>query len=104
MGLVVVSCHVTQGPGLVGSTAEPPAPTGFSAFRLVWMFSDGTWTPVAPATPRFWPPKIHLFWLASPVLSKRLAKTLLLPKPAPLTCSYHVAHGTVLPVPAKSIA
>ncbi len=26
-----VSCHVTHGPGLVGSTAEPPATDGFSA-------------------------------------------------------------------------
>jgi len=42
-------------------------------------------------------------WFASPVLSKRLANTLLLPKPVPVVFSYHVAHGTVRPAPAKSI-
>ena len=57
-----------------------------------------------PPLPRLWPPKIHLPWLASPVLSKRLAKTLFGAKPVPLVFSYHVAHGTVRPAPAKSIA
>src|SRR5262249_10633550 len=71
-GRVVVSCHVTHGPGLVGSTAEPPATDGFSASWSVWMFSDGTGGP-DPPLPRPWPAKIHFPWLASPVLSKRLA-------------------------------
>src|SRR5437868_7069739 len=67
------------------------------------MFSDGIWTLPAPR-PRAWPPKIHLPWLASPVLSKRLAKMLLLANPGPAVLSYQVAQGTVRPVPAKSIA
>ena len=67
------------------------------------MFSDGTRT-LLPPVPRFWPAKIHLFWFTSPVLSKRLAKMLLLLKPVPVVFSYHVAHGTVRPAPAKSIA
>ena len=55
--------------------------------------------------PRPWPEKIHLPWLASPVvLSKRLAKMFSAPKPAPVVSSYQVAHGTVRPAPAKSIA
>ena len=53
--------------------------------------------------PRAWPPKIHLPWFASPVLSKRLAKTLLFSKSLPLVVSYQVAHGTVRSLPAKSI-
>ena len=97
-----VSCQVTHGPGLVGSAVEPPATEGFSASWFVWMFSDGTSVPLPPL-PRLWPAKIHLPWFASPVLSKRLANTLLLPKPVPLVFSYHVAHGTVRPAPAKSI-
>src|SRR5262249_19702963 len=97
------SCQVTHGPGLVGSTAEPPATTGFSASWPVWMFSDGTFGPLPPL-PRLWPAKIHLPWFGSPaVLSKRLANTLLAPKPVPVVFSYHVAHGTVRPAPAKSI-
>jgi hypothetical protein len=68
------------------------------------MFSEGTGT-VPPPRPRPWPPKIHLPWLASPgVLSNRLAKMFSAPKPVPLVSSYHVAHGTVRPAPAKSIA
>ncbi len=63
------------------------------------MFSDGTMT-LPPSVPRFWPAKIHLFW----VTSKRLANTLLLPKPVPVVSSYQVAHGTVRPAPAKSIS
>src|SRR5207248_3499353 len=90
------------GPGLFGSTAEPPATEGFSAFLLVWMFRDGTGT-VPPPRPRSCPAKIHLPWLASPLLSNRLAKMLLLPNPDPLVSSYQVAHGTVRPAPAKSI-
>ena len=65
----------------------------------VWMFSDGTSGPLPPL-PRLWPAKIHLPWFAA---SKRLANTLLVPNPAPVVSSYHVAHGTVLPAPAKSI-
>src|SRR6185312_6947653 len=42
----------------------------------------------------------HLFWVAA----NRLAKTLLLANPDPLVASYQVAHGTVRPAPAKSIA
>src|SRR5450755_650903 len=103
VGRLVVSCQVIQGAGLVRSTAEPPATEGFSASWLVWMFSDGTGT-LPPPAPRLCPAKIHLFWFASPVLSKRLANTLLLPKPVPVVCSYHVAHGTVRPAPAKSRA
>src|SRR5207253_1194749 len=90
-----------------GSAAEPPATEGFSAFWSVWMFSDGTGTVPTPPSPRPWPPKIHLPWFASPVLSNRLANTLLLLKtggPVEVVFSYHVVHGTVLPVPAKSIA
>ena len=101
-GAVVRSCQLTQGPGFVGSTAEPPATDGFSASRLGWMLSDGTGT-VPPPVPRLWPAKIHLPWFASPVLSKRLANTLLWLKPLPVVFSYHVAHGTVRPAPAKSI-
>src|SRR6201992_3765143 len=67
------------------------------------MFSDGISVPVPPS-PRFWPAKIHLPWLASPVLSNRLANTLLLANPVPCVFSYQVAHGTVRPAPAKSIA
>src|SRR5215831_4692451 len=95
-GRLVVSCQVTQGPGLVGSTAEPPATEGFSADWSVWMFSEGTGT-VPPPVPRLWPPKIHLPWLASPVLSKRLANTLSAKKPSPDVSSYQVAQGTVRP-------
>src|SRR5215831_4848833 len=102
-GRLVVSCQVTQGPGLVGSTAEPPATEGFSADWSVWMFSEGTGT-LPPPVPRLWPAKIHLPWFASPVLSKRLAKTFLFPKPVPVVFSYQVAQGTVRPAPAKSIA
>src|SRR5438874_12017793 len=64
------------------------------------MLSDGTGTLLAPPLPRPWPANTHLFWVAS----KRLAKMLLLAKPVPVVFSYHVAHGTVRPVPAKSIA
>src|SRR5947209_19628737 len=67
------------------------------------MFSDGTLGPLPPL-PRLWPPKIHLPWLASPELSKRLANTLSLANPVPAVFSYQVAHGTVRPAPAKSIA
>src|ERR1700722_16261280 len=102
-GAVVVSCQVTHGPGLVGSTAEPPATDGFSASWSGWMFSDGTFT-LPPPLPRLCPEKIHLFWLASGLLSNRLANTFSVPKPAPVVSSYHVAHGTVRPAPAKSIA
>src|SRR5207249_2750940 len=98
-----VSCHAIHGPGLAGSATEPPATTGFSADSLVWMFSDGTPGPVPPL-PRLCPANSHLPWLASPVLSNRLAKTLSLLKPVPVVFSYQVAHGTVRPAPAKSIA
>src|SRR5438105_12627367 len=64
------------------------------------MLSDGTATLLAPPLPRPWPANTHLFW----VLSNRLAKMLLLPKPVPVVFSYQVAQGTVRPVPAKSIA
>jgi hypothetical protein len=97
---VEVSCHATQGPGLVGSTALPPATDGFSASWPVLMFNDGTGT--APDV-RACPENSHLPWLASPVLSKRLAKICFLP-PNAVVSSYHVAHGTVRPAPAKSIA
>src|ERR1700759_2035137 len=62
------------------------------------MFNDGTFGPLPPL-PRLWPANTHLFWAAS----KRLANTLLAPKPVPVVFSYHVAHGTVRPAPAKSI-
>ena len=45
-GAVSVSCQVIHGPGLVGSTAEPPATDGFSASCVVWMLIDGTSTPL----------------------------------------------------------
>ena len=95
-GESVVSCQVIHGPGLrrIGG-ASRPATDGFSASWSVWMFSDGTGT-LPPARPRPWPEKIHLPWLASPVLSKRLAKMLLAPNPA-VVSSYQVAHGTVRP-------
>ena len=54
-GAVSVSCQATHGPGLVGSTAEPPATDGFSASWLVWMFSDGTGT-VPPPGP------VYVLW------------------------------------------
>src|SRR6478752_3193335 len=63
------------------------------------MFSDGTAGPLPPL-PRPCPAKIHL----PVVASNRLAKTLLEPKLVPVVVSYHVAHGTVRPAPAKSIA
>jgi hypothetical protein len=58
---------------------------------------------VPPPRPRLCPAKIHLPWLASLVLSKRLANTLSSANPAPMVSSYQVAHGTVRPAPAKSI-
>src|SRR5436309_7373535 len=68
------------------------------------MFRDGIGIVLdGPAKPRPWPPKIHFPWLASPVLSNRLANTLSLLVNA-VVLSYHVAQGTVRPVPAKSIA
>ncbi len=66
------------------------------------MFNDGIGMS-PPPRPRLWPPKIHFPWLASPVLSKRLANTLLFSKPGPCVFSYQLAHGTVRSVPAKSI-
>src|SRR5262249_50985477 len=97
----VVSCQVTHGPGLVGSTAEPPATDGFSAFRLVSMLSEGTGGPSSLPLPRPWPAKIHL----PLALSKRLPKTFFsFLKPFPFVLSYQAAPGTVLPAPAKSIA
>src|SRR5882757_8261090 len=65
------------------------------------MLSDGTGTAPVPA-PRLCPAKIHLPWFASPVLSKRLAKTCSALNAG--VFSYHVAHGTVRPAPAKSMA
>ena len=56
-----------------------------------------------PAVSRAWPPKIHLPWFESPVLSKRLAKMFAAP-PNVAVSSYQVAQGTVRPAPAKSIA
>src|SRR6185312_6406698 len=99
-----VSCQVIQGPGLPPAAVVPPATEGFSASWLVWMLSEGTCTLLAPPRPRPCPANTHLFWLKSPVLSRRLAKMLLLANPAPLVFSYQVAHGTVRPAPAKSIA
>jgi hypothetical protein len=103
---VDVSCHVIQGPGFVGSGAAagvpalPPATDGFSASWAVWMLSEGTGTLLAPPLPRPCPANTHLFWVAS----NRLAKTLLAPNVPPTVFSYHVAHGTVRPAPAKSMA
>src|SRR6185437_11557386 len=63
------------------------------------MFSEGTFGPLPPL-PRLCPANTHSLLAAS----NRLAKMLLVSKPVPEVFSYHVAHGTVRPAPAKSIA
>jgi hypothetical protein len=94
-----VSCQVIHGPGLLPATVVPPATDGFSASWSVWMFSEGTST-LPPPMPRPCPANRHL----PDEASNRLAKMLLLPNPVPVVFSYQVAHGTVRPAPAKSIA
>src|SRR4051794_34824598 len=89
------SCHATHGTGSLPATAAPPTSAGFSAVRSVWMFSD--------ATPRFavrsWPSGTHTFAAAL----KRLAKMFVAPPGRFELASYQEVHGTLRPVPAKSI-
>ena len=88
------SCQAIHGTGALPATVAPPASDGFSASRLVWMFTDGTLKPAE----RSWPSGIHTL----AVESKRLAKMFLTP-PRWTLGSYHETHGTVRPGPAKSI-
>src|SRR3954451_4905635 len=88
------SCQATHGTGSLPAVAAPPARAGFSASWLVWMFSDGTLLLGA----RSCPSGIHVFCAAA----KRLAKMFVLSPRCELG-SYHAVHGTVRPVPAKSI-
>ena len=66
------------------------------------MFSDGTATQPVPI-PRLCPAKIHLPWFASPVLSKRLAKTLYVPEAGAPGCSRTTSPTERCARPAKSI-
>ena len=89
------SCQATHGTGSLPATAAPPTSAGFSAVRSGWMFSEGTrW-----AGARSWPSGIQVFAAAS----KRLAKMFVLPPARFAFGSYHAVHGTLRPVPAKSI-
>src|SRR3954447_5225583 len=89
------SCHATHGTGSLPATAAPPTSAGFSAVRSVWMFSDGA--------PRFavrsWPSGTQAFAAAL----KRLAKMFVAPPGRFEFGSYQDVHGTLRPVPAKSI-
>src|SRR4051794_36696485 len=89
------SCQATHGTGSLPATAAPPTSAGFSAVRSVWMFSEGTEWPGA----RSWPSGTHTFVAAL----KRLAKMFVLPPARFELGSYHAVHGTLRPVPAKSI-
>src|SRR4051794_18468968 len=89
------SCHATHGTGSLPATAAPPASAGFSAVRSVWMFSEGTPRPAV----RSWPSGTHAFAAAL----KRLAKMLFFAPGRFELGSYHAVHGTLRPVPAKSI-
>ena len=89
------SCQATHGTGSLPATAAPPTSAGFSAVRSVWMFSDGTLWPGA----RSWPSGTQTFAVAL----KRLAKMFVLPPGRFEFGSYHAVHGTLRPVPAKSI-
>ena len=89
------SCQATHGTGSLPATAAPPTSAGFSAVRSVGMFSAGTEWPGA----RSWPSAIHLVGAAA----KRLAKMFVAPPGRLSFGSYHAVHGTVRPVPAKSI-
>src|SRR5919199_6075492 len=89
------SCQATHGTGSAPAPAAPPTSAGFSAVRSVWMFSDGT--------PRFavrsWPSGTQTFAAAL----KRLAKMFVAPPGRFELGSYQAVHGTLRPVPAKSI-
>ena len=98
-----ISCQVTHGPGAAGLTAEPPATAGFSASSLVWMFSDGTGTAPAPRAAAL-AGEDPLALVGVTRVVKAAGEDVLLPKTAPVVSSYQVAHGTVRPAPAKSIA
>ena len=58
----------------------------------------------APPLPRPWPAKIHLPWLASPCCRTGWRRCCWRRSRSPVVFSYQVAHGTVRPAPAKSIA
>src|SRR5262249_4256524 len=87
------SSQVIHGTGSLPATTAPPATEGGSAVRRVWMLRDGRWT-----GPRPWPEGSQR--LAGAL--KRLAK-MLVGQPAAALGSYQATHGTVRPVPAKSI-
>src|SRR5437867_5821962 len=87
------SSHVTHGTGSLPAMVAPPATEGFSAVRTVWMLRAGRWS-----GPRPWPDGSQR--LAA--MLKRLAKMFVGHRAAALG-SYHATHGTVRPVPAKSI-
>src|SRR3954451_4202874 len=89
------SCHATHGTGSLPATAAPPASAGFSAVRSVWMFSDGT----PRCAVRSWPSGTQ----TSRAASKRLAKMFVAPPGRFELGSYQDVHGTLRPVPAKSI-
>src|SRR3954471_300564 len=89
------SCHATHGTGSLPATAAPPTSAGFSAVRSVWMFSDGT----ARFAVRSWPSGTQTFAAAL----KRLAKMFVAPPGMFELGSYQEVHGTLRPVPAKSI-
>src|SRR6185436_15241684 len=89
------SCQATHGTGSLPATAAPPTSAGFSAVRSVWMFSDVTTWPGA----RSWPSGTHTFAVAL----NRLAKMFVFPPGRFEFGSYHAVHGTLRPVPAKSI-
>src|SRR5262249_14393025 len=87
------SSQTTQGTGSLPATVAPPATDGFSAVRRVLMLRDGRWS-----GPRPWPACSQTL----PAALKRLAK-MLVGQPEAAFGSYHATHGTVRPVPAKSI-
>src|SRR5437867_2910870 len=87
------SSHVIHGTGSLPAIAAPPATDGFSAVRRVCTLRDGRWF-----GPRPWPEGSQR--LAATL--KRLAK-MFVGHPEVALGSYHATHGTVRPVPAKSI-
>src|SRR3989454_5590274 len=87
------SSHVIHGTGSLPATAAPPETEGCSAVRRVCMLRDGMWPGPLP-----WPEGSQTLAAAL----KRLAK-MFVGHPKAALGSYHVTHGTVRPVPAKSI-
>src|SRR5439155_62784 len=89
------SSQTIHGTGSFPATVAPPATDGFSAVRLVWMFSEGTRAPSV----RSWPEGRQWFTAAL----KRLGKMLVVGSAKFLFGSYQVTHGTVRRAPAKTI-